>query len=414
MATVTKSRGSTRNVVYRITDRSRTTYSTSRPDKLERPVPTVSRNYRRSDLESMTGVTSPGYFKAKREGKQLPVNPYTCSRHSYSESVGGFAAYQCLKSKTGSARYLESWYVATGFPIAQPLTGIPYPPVPNANSALTKAIANLRGDLWDIGTAAAEFGKTVRMIVNVATSLRRAQNLVLQAMGARRRGSNLSPREFLDEFSRLWLEGRYGWRPLYYDMLAAQEAYERLGGSLVVKRGASKLENSLESTAVSTLPGPVQIRRTTIAKRTARGFCGGQLDLSRPVSIDPLVTGWEVIPYSFVIDWFVNIGTNVQAYSPFAAGEILWSGVTESRTSESVFSIEFKPVNLADWEIVERSIEGSPMLFTAFKGVDRRALAGSLSLSFIPRMNILKGVDLAALALSLVSNVSSRAHRVRR
>lgn len=413
MATVSKTRGSTRNITHRVIDRSRVTYSTTRPDKLERPVPTVSRNYRRSDLESMTGVSSPGYFKAKREGKQLPVNPYTCARHSFTESAG-FAAYQCLRSKTGSARYAESWFAATGFPISQPVTGIPYPAVPNANSALTKAIANLRGDLWDIGTAAAEFGKTVRMITNVATSLRRAQNLVLQAMGARRRGSNLSPREFLDEFSRLWLEGRYGWRPLYYDMLAAQEAYERLGGSLVVKRGAGKLETSRESTALSALAGPVQVRRTTVAKRMARGFCGGQLDLSRPVSIDPLVTGWEVIPYSFVIDWFVNIGTNVQAYSPFAAGEILWSGVSEVSTSESVFSIEFKPVNLTDWEIVEQSIEGSPMLFTTFKGVDRRALAGSLSLSFIPRMNILKGVDLAALALSLVSNVSSRAHRVRR
>lgn len=35
---------------------------------------------------------------------------------------------------------------------------------------------------------------------------------------------------------------------------------------------------------------------------------------------DPIVSAWELIPFSFVIDWFINIGDWVNSISPFAGG----------------------------------------------------------------------------------------------
>jgi len=415
MAEVTKTRGSTRNISYYRGGSSRTVFQTARPPKLQRPSGT-SGLVTRSDLETMSGFTTRGYFKTVRESGTLPVNPYSSTRHAF-EAGSSIAIYRCLR-RPSTNEWAERWYVATDFPASQPLAVSGSPSLPEA-PVLTQAIANLRGDLWDIGTTAAEFGKTVKLVVAAGASIRRAQDFILKVMGARKRGRRLSAREFMDEFSRLWLEGRYGWRPLYYDLLAAQEAYERLGKGLVVRRGAARASKSLVSSGVhaSALPGSfgdvARINRRTTFTVSVRGFCGGYLDLDKPVSIDPLVTGWEVIPYSFVIDWFFNIGSNIQAYSPLAAGKLLWSGTSTVVQSETVLSIELNPAP-SGWQVVEQSIEGSGTFRCSRRDTTRVPAQGVVSLEFKPRLDILKGIDLIALASNLASNVTRRANRMGR
>jgi hypothetical protein len=45
---------------------------------------------------------------------------------------------------------------------------------------------------------------------------------------------------------------------------------------------------------------------------------------SAVVAVDPLVTLLELAKFSFVADWFTNLGDAVRAYSPFGAGSVVW------------------------------------------------------------------------------------------
>jgi len=136
--------------------------------------------------------------------------------------------------------------------------------------------------------------------------------------------------------------------------------------------------------------------------------------MDKPVSLDPLLTAWEVIPYSFVIDWFFNIGSNIQAYSPFASGDLLWSGVAEIKSSEVTFEAEPVQGSSLFPRLMDSSFRGPGALSQTFRSVSRKPADGSLSLNFKPRLSVLKGVDLFALASNLALNVASQAGRGRR
>jgi hypothetical protein len=69
---------------------------------------------------------------------------------------------------------------------------------------------------------------------------------------------------------------------------------------------------------------------------STRGSCALQTVLNSPFLVNPLVTAWELLTYSFVIDWFVNIGQLLQAMH---AGL-----VATNQTASSGFSYEFHRV----------------------------------------------------------------------
>jgi hypothetical protein len=50
---------------------------------------------------------------------------------------------------------------------------------------------------------------------------------------------------------------------------------------------------------------------------------------------NPLAVAWEVVPFSFVLDWWIPVGNILQAYSD-ARGLSFGSGYTSHRTSASV------------------------------------------------------------------------------
>jgi hypothetical protein len=66
------------------------------------------------------------------------------------------------------------------------------------------------------------------------------------------------------------------------------------------------------------------------------------------MSIDPIVTAWEVVPFSFIADWFFNIGDNFAAYSPFASGTLYGTWVTTRETLNE--ATEATAVAAAGWD----------------------------------------------------------------
>lgn len=59
------------------------------------------------------------------------------------------------------------------------------------------------------------------------------------------------------------------------------------------------------------------IRQHTLIDEVTIGIRGSvvaDIEISK-FQLNPLQTGWEIIPFSFVIDWFVNVGKTLSAWS---------------------------------------------------------------------------------------------------
>lgn len=136
----------------------------------------------------------------------------------------------------------------------------------------------------------------------------------------------LTPKDLADR----WLELQYGWKPLLSDTYEACKAYEartsRPKSQRFTKQGTkSGTQDVLGAVAKDRIKLSQKRRLSYSYERTE------MLSLPRSMGLyDPLSLAWEVLPWSFVVDWFVPIGTYLQNLNqiPFLSGRWL---VTESK-----------------------------------------------------------------------------------
>lgn len=147
----------------------------------------------------------------------------------------------------------------------------------------------------------------------------------------------------IDEALGLWLEWRYGWRILLFEIEGAFKATAELQ---LVLQDVLRRERSRQSLGTSYTDSATQKRahartnvgsppfatevfeysfirtRATLIRGEAVGFYSldymGALDKELGLHIVP--TMYELIPLSFVVDWFVNLGDWLTAHTAFVPG----------------------------------------------------------------------------------------------
>jgi hypothetical protein len=161
---------------------------------------------------------------------------------------------------------------------------------------------------------------------------------------ARRKGVSLA-RYLRDQ----WLSARYGWGPLLRDVDNVVKAVQSLQNRERIRhtaRGHADLKDSVShdkdlaagsyTCAYQTfLEIEYSVRAGIIYEMDHRNTFG--LSLSAVPS-----TAWELIPYSFVLDWFVNVGDYIQAIVPKPGVSILgsWHTHKEVWTSQATLSVK--------------------------------------------------------------------------
>lgn len=108
-----------------------------------------------------------------------------------------------------------------------------------------------------------------------------------------------------------WLEFTYGFRPLISDVRGiAENIFGVLGNLLMTFKGIGKHRVDMREL----IPGPQNFTGTSTVKGGVKvvlgvqmkpGFDGGK---QRWSSINPLVVAYELVPFSFVYDWIVDLG----------------------------------------------------------------------------------------------------------
>jgi len=132
-----------------------------------------------------------------------------------------------------------------------------------------------------------------------------------------RRASRIRPRDLLRHANRMfrtlgntWMGYRYAVMPLVYSYRDVLKTAQR--GVNTTTRMAKTIVPIRTATAVpsasTTYKWSADVGSVTVRGNIFQHFEWETLAKYSGVGINPFVTAWELIPYSFVFDWFVNMG----------------------------------------------------------------------------------------------------------
>jgi hypothetical protein len=291
---------------------------------------------------SWTGVRTPNFGRLKKT--QLPVNPHTVS---ITETIDSPGALLTLVPSTGI--YFNRFRRFTSdYPAPPGISHLPYAQFKALRKLIEKAESNIAANL---AQDFAQIGQTTRLIANTATRLRKsivalkkgnipgAIDQLWRGHMPRYRGKGPSIGKSV---ASNWLELQYGWKPLINDVRESMEALKRLNSSSspLVRRVTAS------ATVESTVTSPIMHRvitssragtHTVVTQTRAKYVLRYKIDdklkafLAQTGFTNPINLGWEIVPFSFVVDWFLPIGPYLETLSS-------WDGLVFLEGSFSRFT----------------------------------------------------------------------------
>lgn len=255
-----------------------------------------------------SSVIIPGLLQKWKTGyKQKPItdhplNYYVDSNRNVFNDAGGFGSFG-----------LNAWED----PHFTELQAVVY------QKAYGRLLASVSTVSAQLGASFAERKQAMSMMVaRVAqlTSAARALKTLnisgfIKALGCKRR----TVRKTASDAGGVWLEYSYGWKPLVEDIYSAVNVLQLPLPSGLVR---GKAQGDTTFTVKSSFTGQTI---TTIHSWKLRRLLQMRISLGNYVAwqanelglTNPLAIAWEVIPFSFAVDWFLPIGKYLQSLTDF-------------------------------------------------------------------------------------------------
>lgn len=315
-------------------------------------MPTSTQYSHPSGLSAVTGeVTYRGKDWVRTSGftsipkADLPINPYNDSYTKASQSLwGGYVRYNksdgsvSLNVPPQYAYYLsecKGWH-DNRYALFVGAGG--YTDVINA--ATVKALLKVSDAKANLLVSAKEASKTSDLILNKAKTLFEAYKSFRKGQFKRTaRLLNLTPKTVHNS----WLEYKYGWMPLVLEVKGAAEffALNALGRrehayaiGVEKRRYAGSTSRDIGPVGPSAWP-MVEHFTCEIEARVKVWYelTSPHLQKAQELGItNPLLYAWEVIPFSFVFDWFISVGDYLTALSSL-------HGVTVKKAMSQVIDV---------------------------------------------------------------------------
>lgn len=199
------------------------------------------------------------------------------------------------------------------------------------NEVYSKFVGKLHKGGADLGVAFGSMSQTVDMITDRCGKLRDFFSLRRTSRRRRRRRPQREDRFSREQLASDVLEGEFGWLPLVTDIYKAMvTACSALDSSWIQASSRfSRYEtviNSGSPTITSVFSGKA---RLTIAASVVVTNPNLWL-LNRLGLINPGLVAWDLVPWSFVVNMFVNINSMIKSLSAFVGLTISDASVTYS------------------------------------------------------------------------------------
>jgi len=244
-------------------------------------------------------------------------------------------------NRSSTSPYTYSGYTQVGTQVCGDPATWAYPSVPSVDEnviaqAVTDAWASVSLNEAEILVQIAESKKTVYSLISilkrVARIVREVETLKLRALA-----KEITPKELANR----WMECRYALRPMMYDakgiITSYYSDYKRQKMRRTFRAYASDVANTtstdvlLYSTSAGTVRGNMSASRSLDVRAGVLTFVESLQTLSLWGFTEPIEAVWELIPYSFIIDWFFNIGKLIASWTPNIGFKALasWYVVTD-------------------------------------------------------------------------------------
>lgn len=215
-----------------------------------------------------------------------------------------------------------------------------------SNRALDRAYGKFKDAVYSqtaqVAANWAERRQTVDMIADDATTLRRAWQALRRGEFRRfKRILGITDRKNDRYWSKptdaakLWLQYHFGWEPLVKDIYASVEILQSEGpsGPVVGKATVNAPGNwgVLKSGWYHECPvaryryllqARVRVSNPNLARASQLGL------------VNPVAVAWEVVPFSFLVDWFIPIGEFLNQWSDFLGLTFEDAFTTQSRIAD--------------------------------------------------------------------------------
>jgi len=298
-------------------------------------------------------VITPRFAKRSREG-ELITNPFR-RRHEIQNTYGVFCAG---KSNTNSC---SSPVKQQSFDVTGPeaywrrdllVSDHRVKPVPLLTSAeFADAISVASTQAWDeanqhtadVLVDIAEMRQLLRMLRDPIQS---TSSLLKKIQLGKRGVKDLTSQDAIDYANKLWLQYRFGIRPLVSTVNGVVKA---LGNFRKKKRITSRGKYNLKKEQLFTgnVPGGIfsfgYTEQATDEYFVRTGLVIEEItSLSQELGVDAsgmLALPWELVPFSFVADWFANVNDFLGALVPYLTKDPLASWTTTTRRQTTVFTV---------------------------------------------------------------------------
>jgi hypothetical protein len=298
-------------------------------------------------------VKNPGWRARIRAGLDV-LSPYTGTYVKLELEDGGIRTEQLASNPTTGVQPKKHYYANYGCSIdALDITGYngyALPAASDMESAKQDAVSHFYSNLREHQTQfeglnfAITIGGTISAIRHPAQALVDAIAIYGKTAArirnaARRRGSKKVMRDAHNLIGDLWLEAVFGWKPLIGDIESAAEAAASINfevprdtkvsgkGKSETSANASIPKNGMRIGGVySDTDGTLSIiatekssvRVTAMVRPPALVAGTNEFKTQQKLgfTFDAFVpTLWDILPYSFLVDYFSNIGDILNAYT---------------------------------------------------------------------------------------------------
>jgi len=284
---------------------------------------------------SESGTRRSGFTKVGSQGDRHLPFPYFAVHGQFPTDTVRYPDphYGYINGPNPDVPNLRFFYVVES-------SGVPFPYA--RNRAWSKLVDKVRQGPASLGVALAEAREACGMVAKRFSQCYQAYSALrkgnfrkfLKELGirAKRRHRNLR-KSLPSDASSLWLEYSFGWSPLFQDVYDGINAIgQPIPGGRFKATGREGFSFSSYYEEFST--NGRCLMGAFVEIDNPNSYLAQQMGLANPIQV-----AWELVPFSFVVDWVFDVGTCIGALTDFFGCEVS-DGFTTYSAKANVTAIQ--------------------------------------------------------------------------